>query len=166
MRHELPAYCDQARCSLDVLLSLLHKLSQGAFPQTSSITFAVTARFRNPWLEQFHGPSNMHFPLFAISALMAMARAMAASTPGYAARYRVSYPLIDTRCRSSITSSSNVQLPPDCTFTAYTAPVIQAGPTSTYYSLTTYTSRIYDCQGCNDMVVMNLGHVFVVWKPS
>ncbi|OAP62165.1 hypothetical protein AYL99_04368 [Fonsecaea erecta] len=49
----------------------------------------------------------------------------------------------------------------ECTTTAYTAPVIQAGPTSTYYSLTTYTSHIYDCHGCDTVVVLPYGHVFV-----
>ncbi|KIW98833.1 uncharacterized protein Z519_00496 [Cladophialophora bantiana CBS 173.52] len=48
-----------------------------------------------------------------------------------------------------------------CTTTAYTAPVIQGGPTSTYYSLTTYTSRVYDCHGCDTVVVIPYGHVFV-----
>ncbi|OQV08994.1 hypothetical protein CLAIMM_13184 [Cladophialophora immunda] len=48
-----------------------------------------------------------------------------------------------------------------CTSTAYTAPVIQAGPTSTYYSLTTYTSHVYDCHGCNTIVVLPYGHIFV-----
>jgi hypothetical protein len=51
---------------------------------------------------------------------------------------------------------------PGCTTTAYTAPVIQAGPTSIYYSLTTYTSSVYDCHGCEDIIVLPYGHIFPV----
>ncbi|KIX93852.1 uncharacterized protein Z520_10477 [Fonsecaea multimorphosa CBS 102226] len=59
------------------------------------------------------------------------------------------------------TSTSTLTEVADCTTTAYTAPVIAIGPTSTYYSLTTYTSQVYDCHGCNNIVVIPYGHVFV-----
>jgi len=50
----------------------------------------------------------------------------------------------------------------DCTYTAFTEPVISMGPTSTYYTLTTYTSSLYDCQGCDNIDVIVLGHIFLV----
>ncbi|KIW51241.1 hypothetical protein PV05_09983 [Exophiala xenobiotica] len=48
-----------------------------------------------------------------------------------------------------------------CTYTAYTEPVISTGPTTTRYTLTTYTSKLYDCDGCSNIEVLVLGHVFL-----
>jgi hypothetical protein len=49
-----------------------------------------------------------------------------------------------------------------CPYTVFTEPEIQAGPTSTWYSLTVYTSSFYNCRGCKDAVVIPLGHIFPV----
>lgn len=51
---------------------------------------------------------------------------------------------------------------PGCTYTVYTEPVISTGPTSTSYTLTTYTSQQYNCHGCSNIAVILLGHVFLV----
>jgi len=67
-----------------------------------------------------------------------------------------------TDINSTSTSTVSVVPTPGCITTAYTAPVIQAGPTSTYYSLTTYTSSVYDCHGCENIIVLPYGHIFVV----
>lgn len=71
------------------------------------------------------------------------------------------FPSLTWSSWNTITSDTTPPIP-YCTYTAYTEPVIQAGPTSTYYSLTTYTSELIDCHGCGDVVMIVLGHVFLV----
>lgn len=67
---------------------------------------------------------------------------------------------VSTNAPLAIAKSSATS--PGCTFTAFTEPVIAIGPTKTEYTLTTYTSTLYDCDGCSDIDVVVLGHIFVV----
>lgn len=68
----------------------------------------------------------------------------------------------DTPPAPIVTKSSSATRTDGCTFTAFTEPVIAIGPTKTEYTLTTYTSALYDCDGCEDIDVVVLGHIFVV----
>ncbi|KIW42528.1 uncharacterized protein PV06_06071 [Exophiala oligosperma] len=67
----------------------------------------------------------------------------------------------DTPPAPIVTKSSSATRTDGCTFTAFTEPVIAIGPTKTEYTLTTYTSALYDCDGCEDIDVVVLGHIFV-----
>jgi len=60
-----------------------------------------------------------------------------------------------------ISSSARIN-PSPCTYTTYKEPVYTHGPTSTYFPITSTTAQGYDCQGCNYINVIPLGHAFYV----
>ena len=47
-----------------------------------------------------------------------------------------------------------------CPTTVVTFPAPTNGPTKTVYTSTVTTTQMYDCHGCDSLVVVELGHIF------
>ncbi|KIW17692.1 hypothetical protein PV08_04887 [Exophiala spinifera] len=89
------------------------------------------------------------WPIMTMAALMLHGPAIAA---------QVDVRAVSTNLPAPVPKTSSTG---GCTYTAFTEPVIAIGPTKTEYTLTTYTSALYNCGGCSNIDVVVLGHIFV-----
>jgi hypothetical protein len=116
-------------------------------------------------------PAIMALPLLLVLSLMALVIGSAPAMALTTIRYSILPPnphrgLADCEkiSKGYLGHARQVTSNPGCTYTAFTEPVITEGPTSTSYTLTTYTSQLYDCDGCSNVDVLQLGHVFQVGR--